>query len=115
VFKFKSDANLVIERFESADSAWFEFVLSNRGLAKETVLPKQAHADIIIGPVANDAVGIVLNQFIIGTYGDPSSWEAKNTAIRLLQTQNLHNQVFFGTVRAIECLGFMEAYHVAVD
>jgi hypothetical protein len=46
---------------------------------------------------------------LIGTYGDPASPEALHTAIRLLRTTRLYNQVFFGTEEAVSCLRFDEA------
>jgi hypothetical protein len=46
---------------------------------------------------------------------NPKSAEAKATAIRLLLTQNLNNQVFFGTESAILQLRFCEVYDVQID
>ncbi|MDR2587769.1 MAG: DUF3990 domain-containing protein [Coriobacteriales bacterium] len=71
--------------------------------------------DILIGPVANDAVGVVLNQFVSGIYGNPDDQESKDTAVRLLLTQSLHDQVFFGTERAVSYLRFLEVSDVRFD
>jgi hypothetical protein len=37
---------------------------------------------------------------------------AKDTAIRLLLTQRLHNQVFFRTTRVVDCLEYLETRDV---
>jgi len=115
VFEFGVPEDLVIKKFDSADEEWFDFVLMNRGHIKLTTKNKPVSYDVVVGPVANDAVGLVLNQFVSGVYGDPSSPEAKTTAIRLLLTQSLHNQVFFGTGLAVSRLRFKEYYDVQPD
>jgi hypothetical protein len=115
VFYLQNHENLNIKYFTSANEEWFGFVLNNRGYRKLTAESSNNVFDIVIGPVANDAVGLVLNQFIAGVYGDPASAEAGATAIRLLLTQKLHNQVFFGTEKAISRLNFAEVYDVYID
>jgi hypothetical protein len=40
---------------------------------------------------------------------------ARSTAIRLLLSQRLHDQVFFGTPQAVAALEFVEVRHVRVD
>ena len=115
LFELESFEGLVIKQFGSADERWFDFVLGNRGHELLAQKSERQLYDIVIGPVANDAVGLVLNQFISGVYGDPSTSEAKATAIRLLMAQTLHNQVFFGTELAISCLKFLEVYDVQLD
>jgi len=115
IFHFQNAEGLSIKKFVAAGAEWFDFVLRNRGFtALSAPAPNEAF-DIVIGPVANDAVGLVLNQFITGTYGDPMKAEAKETAIRLLLTQNLNDQIFFGTKKAVACLIFVEAYDVRID
>jgi hypothetical protein len=97
--------------FSRADTEWLDFVIENRGFGGKN---KECY-DIVEGPVANDAVGLVLNQLLIGTYGDPQSPEARGTAIRLLETERLYNQVFFGTGKSLTCLCFREEVEIAVD
>jgi hypothetical protein len=116
VFEYIHKPELKIKKFSNANTEWLSFVLKNRSFSEEKIPPfGKAEFDIIIGPVANDAVGLVLNQLLIGTYGDPHSSEAKDTAIRLLDTAKLYNQVFFGTNRAVSCLKFREAYKVGIN
>ena len=115
VFTFVETTELRVKKFAASDEEWFNFVLHNRcyKVLCDSITPEVF--DIIIGPVANDAVGIVLNLFVSGTYGDPNTLEAKETAVRLLLSQKLHNQVFFGTEQAIESLAFLEVYDVSID
>ena len=119
VFSINDLSGLIIKKFNSANEDWFDFVLYNRGFGKFagnlTEIGLNDVFDIVIGPVANDAVGLVLNQFVAGVYGDPVHAEAKATAIRLLLTQKLHGQVFFGTEKAISRLNFLEVYDVCID
>jgi hypothetical protein len=115
IFHLQNYEGLSIKHFNSSDEEWFDFVLYNRGYKKLAAKSFIGIFDIVIGPVANDAVGLVLNQFIAGAYGDISSPEAKSTAIRLLLSQKLHNQIFFGTENAVSRLNFSEVYDVYVD
>lgn len=115
VFRFQGVGELSIKKFTMADRDWFDFVLCNRGFAALASSEQDQVFDVVIGPVANDAVGLVLNQFIVGTYGDSLTAEAKETAIRLLLTQKLQNQVFFSDEIAISHLAFIEAYDVSAD
>lgn len=112
VFEFFGDADdLNVKKFGSANIDWLNFILSNRGFADRA----ENKYDVIIGAVADDTVGLVLNQLIIGTYGDPKSQEAKETAIRLLDADKLYNQVLFRTARSVTMLKFKEAYRVNID
>jgi hypothetical protein len=115
VYSFHETEGLHIREFALSDEEWFDFVLLNRGFGALTSTADHNGHDIVTGPVANDAVGLVLNQFIAGVYGDPADKESKALAIRLLLTQNLHSQIFFGTELAVSCLHFLEAYDVQVD
>lgn len=115
VFILRETSDLRIKRFIASNEEWFDFVLYNRGFDRLCKPKVQETFDIIIGPVANDAVGTVLNLFVSGAYGDPDTIEAKETAIRLLLTQKLRDQVFFATEAAIERLTFIEVCDVYID
>jgi hypothetical protein len=112
-FTFIKSSDLEIKKFAKSDNEWFDFVLSNRGHINLVDTLQSSNYDIVIGPVADDAVGLVLNQYISGTFGVPTEPEAKATAIRLLLTQKLHNQVFFGTECAIGYLKYMGTQDVS--
>jgi hypothetical protein len=114
VFRYIHDPRAAIKKFDKTDAEWLSFVLKNRGVPRKQAV-SEILFDIVIGPVANDAVGLVLNQLLIGTYGDPQSPEALHTAIRLLRTSRLYNQVFFGTQKAVSCLRFQEVYEIGIN
>jgi hypothetical protein len=115
IFNLRNIEGLAIREFAHPDEPWFDFILKNRGYGHLAASVPEETYDIIIGPVANDAVGLVLNQFIAGTYGAPETTIAKETAIRLLLTQKLRNQVFFGTERATSRLQYSESYDVCAE
>ena len=115
VFNFKGAHDLRVLYFEAADDAWLDFILGNRGFQSLRLTNRAFDFDIAIGPVANDAVGTVLNQFTAGAFGNPLDMESRATAIRLLASQVLHNQVFFKTAQAVDRLSFIEVHDVPVD
>jgi hypothetical protein len=115
IYKFQNKDGMNIKQFSASNEEWFDFVLCNRGYDRFASRKIESIFDIVIGPVANDAVGLVMNQFISGVYGDPTTSESKETAIRLLLTQKLHNQIFFATESAISCLVFSGVYDVYIN
>jgi len=103
----------VIHRFPAPDLNWLDFVLFNRGFldGRNPMLTHCARLpDIIIGPVANDTVGVVLGLLTNGAFGDPATENAKLIAIAQLRTEKLFDQVFFATEEAISSLTFKESY-----
>ena len=87
--------SLRVLRFEEYSEEWAKFILANRN--NQTQQPVHDY-DIVIGPIANDRVGLQL-------------WRYENQAIDLpTLVKNLHFmrgitiQYFFGTERAIQQL-----------
>ncbi len=106
-------ANLITHWFTTPGMDWLDFVLFNRGFLEGSNPILSNHSrlpDIIIGPVANDTVGVVLSLLTNGAFGDPSSETAKRIAITQLRTEKLVDQIFFGTPEAVSALTFKEAY-----
>lgn len=99
ILTFEADENkmlsLKVLRFDDYSEEWAKFILLNRNNASR----QPAHDyDIVIGPIANDRVGVQL-------------WKYENQSIDLpTLVHNLRNmkgitfQYFFGTVRAIKIL-----------
>jgi len=102
------------KRDGSADLQWLEFIVMNRRKVKKRYLCQPGY-DIVIGPVADDAVGLVVNNYLAGVYGDPDLAETQATAVRLLESEKLRDQVFFGSEKAAACLHFKEVYPVAAN
>jgi hypothetical protein len=103
---FRNDANLRVKKFSEASIEWLDFVVSNRRMGKEL----STAYDLIVGPVANDTVGFILNQLLSGLYGDPDEMTSKQKAIEGFLTDKLKDQYFFATQRAIDCLTYIENY-----
>ena len=99
ILTFEVDENrmlsLKVLRFDDYSEEWAKFILLNRNNASR----QPAHDyDIVIGPIANDRVGVQL-------------WKYENQSIDLpTLVHNLRNmkgitfQYFFGTERAIQIL-----------
>ena len=99
VITFEADEtkmlSLKVLRFDDYSEEWAKFILLNRNNASR----QPAHDyDIVIGPIANDRVGVQL-------------WKYENQSIDLpTLVRNLRNmkgitfQYFFGTERAIKIL-----------
>jgi hypothetical protein len=90
--------------FDKPNFEWLDFILFNRGFISK--VSKNYNYDIIEGPIANDQVGVTLNLLTSYAFGDPSSIEAKEFAIKQLLTQKLSNQIVFKTNKAIKLLKF---------
>ena len=88
-------ADLRILRFDSYSEEWAKFILANRNNKSE----KAVHDyDIVIGPIADDKVGLQLWRYEIRSIDLP-------TLVRNLQyMKGVTIQYFFGTERAINIL-----------
>lgn len=84
--------NLKIKTFEDYSVEWAQFVLNNR-------TEKSTHGyDIVIGPIANDTVGVQIRRFTMGFLSiEDLIKELRFNADRAMQ-------YFFGTEKAISLL-----------
>ena len=86
---------LQVLRFENYSEAWAKFILLNRN--NSTTTPAHGY-DVVIGPIANDRVGVQLWRYENHTIDLP-------TLVRNLQyMKGITIQYFFGTERAIKQL-----------
>lgn len=84
-----------ILRFENYSEEWAQFILLNRN--NSTDLPAHEY-DVVIGPIANDRVGVQLWKYENRSIDLP-------TLVRNLQyMKGITIQYFFGTERAIKLL-----------
>ena len=91
----QSNTDLNIKVFDDYSPEWAEFVLMNRNNNTDT--PTHPY-DIVIGPIADDTVGVQIRRFVNG-------YIPMNTLIEELRFRGNHAiQYFFGTERAIEFL-----------
>lgn len=92
-------AELNIKVFDDYCIEWAEFVLANRKNTSDT----SAHSyDIVIGPIANDTVGVQIRRFIMGYI----SMEKLIEELRYRGNRSV--QYFFGTPKAINLLKRIE-------
>ena len=87
--------DLRVLRFENVSEEWAKFILLNRN----NPMPLPAHDyDVVIGPIANDRVGVQLWRYENHSIDLP-------TLVRKLQyMKGVTIQYFFGTERAIKQL-----------
>lgn len=98
------DMNVKI--FEGYSREWAEFVLLNR----RNRSGNQAHSyDIVIGPIANDTVGVQIRRFIQGYI------DIDRLITELKYVGNNAVQYFFGTQRAISYLTKSEKWETTFN
>ncbi len=88
------DTPLSVKVFEEYSKEWAEFVLMNR--RNMTSTPAHPY-DIVIGPIADDTVGLQMRRFMLGYIGID----------RMIEELRFHKpavQYFFGTEKAISYL-----------
>ncbi len=88
-------SDLKIKVFDDYSKEWAEFVLMNRNNSTD----KQAHPyDIVVGPIADDTVGVQIRRFTMG-------YISIDALIEELKFNGSHAiQYFFGTERAVKLL-----------
>lgn len=90
----KNTTSLKIKVFDTYDNAWAEFILLNR----QNESDQQAHDyDIVIGPIADDTVGVQIRRFSLGYINI-------ETLVKELSFIRPTFQYFFGTTNAIKLL-----------
>ena len=67
-----------------------------------------AQYDVIAGKIADDATNRTLVAYVSGTFGKMGSRKADDFCISQLLSDRLKDQYCFKTVKAIECLSFVE-------
>lgn len=103
VYEFDLEAaskELSIDKFETADAKWLEFVVSNRKGD-----PVDDMKDMHIGPVADDNVYQSIRLFETGAY------DAEYT-VKKLKTEVLQDQWTLHTGKALSYLRFVEAKEI---
>lgn len=89
------DGSLKVKQFDSYSEEWAEFVLSNR----QNMSRINVHDyDIVIGPIANDKVGVQIRRFILGDI------TVKQLVEELRFRHGLTMQYFFSNEHAIKLL-----------
>ena len=92
---------LTVRKFNEADMEWLRYVVENRSGAG-----KDNDFDIVIGPVANDRVYEVVENFELGDYSE-------DEAIRRLLSFRLTDQIVFKTEKSLLHLTYLNHELVA--
>lgn len=93
--KYLSNNILKVKQFKEYDQEWADFIFMNRNNATN----QAAHDyDIVIGPIANDRVGIQIRKYMEQEIDLPTFIE------RLKYMKGITFQYFFGTERAVNLL-----------
>lgn len=110
VYRFHSDAALLIEAFPDANLDWLHFVAANRNrnLFRELYRKLESH-DIVGGKIADDNTSRVLTGYVTGLFGIPGSDLADSFAIQSLLPNRLKDQFCFRTEAAIKSLEFVRS------
>lgn len=85
---------LSVKVFEEYSVEWAEFILMNRKNLSETPVHP---CDIVVGPIADDTVGLQMHRFVQG-------YISIERMIEELRFRKPAVQYFFGTEKAIGCL-----------
>ncbi len=102
-FEFNDDEatekGLKIKIFPDYSEEWAEFVVMNR--KNNSDIPAHSY-DIVIGPIADDTVGVQIRRYIMG-------YLSASALVEELKFQGDHAiQYFFGTPEAVELLKRIE-------
>lgn len=89
------NSDLLVLEFREYSKEWAEFVLMNR--QNRTRIPSHGN-DIVIGPIANDAVGYQIRRFTSGLIDIDKFLE------ELKYMKGITMQYFFGTEKAVRYL-----------
>jgi hypothetical protein len=89
------DEELNVKIFDDYSAEWADFVIKNRRNESEEPVH---HYDIVIGPIADDTVGVQIHRYLLGYIGvDVLVDELRFGGSRSVQ-------YYFGTEKAIGCL-----------
>lgn len=94
-YEYKENSNLKIKKFESMNDEWLDFIVECRN-------GKTHEYDIVEGPMADDTIWNFLNDFIDGEIDREQFWS-------LAKFKYPTHQISFHTLRAIECLKFIDS------
>jgi hypothetical protein len=95
--------------FDKPSEDWAYFIMHNRARSYTNKTARlQNHSlqyDIVEGPVANDNIAVVLDQFMM-------NMKSGTALVEALEYKNLSHQISFHTQRALELLRLVEYYAV---
>ena len=101
--------NLKYLQFNEPTEEWAYFIMNNRN-TEFTDFEVQTHNqtnqfDIVEGPVANDNIAVVLDQFMM-------NMKSGTALVEALEYKNINHQISFHTEKGISLLNKVEHYEV---
>ncbi len=94
-YEYKENSNLKIKKFESMNDEWLDFIVECRN-------GKTHEYDIVEGPMDDDTIWNFLSDFIDREIDREQFWS-------LAKFKYPTHQISFHTLRAIECLKFIDS------
>ena len=94
-YEYKENKKLKIKKFETMNDEWLDFIVNCRS-------GKTHDYDIVEGPMADDTVWNYLNDFIDGEIDREQFWT-------LVKFKYSTHQISFHTLKAIECLKYINS------
>lgn len=94
-YEYKENSNLKIKKFESMNDEWLDFIVECRN-------GKTHEYDIVEGPMDDDTIWNFLSDFIDREIDREQFWS-------LAKFKYPIHQISFHTLRAIECLKFIDS------
>ena len=94
-YEYKENSNLKIKKFESMNDEWLDFIVECRN-------GKTHEYDIVEGPMDDDTIWNFLSDFIDREIDREQFWS-------LAKFKYPTHQISFHTLRAIECLEFIDS------
>ena len=101
--------NLSFKKFDEPTEDWAYFIMNNRNTEFENfetqINNRKNQFDIVEGPVANDAIAVVLDQFMM-------NMKSGTALVEALEYKNLNHQISFHTEKGISLLNKVEHYEI---
>ena len=96
VYKLKNIATLNVKQFEDYTDEWLEFVVSCRS--------GNVHSyDVVIGPMADDTIYYYIEAYLHGQMN-------KQKFFDLMKFKYPTHQISFHSIKALDCLDFLQNY-----
>ena len=98
VYKLRNINTLNVKQFEDYTDEWLEFVVSCRS--------GNVHSyDVVIGPMADDTIYDYIEAYLHGQMN-------KQKFFDLMKFKYPTHQISFHSIKALDCLDFMQSYEI---
>lgn len=98
VYAIKNIDSLNIKEFEDYTDEWLDFIVNCRSGATHEY-------DVVIGPMADDTIYDYIEAYTLGQMNNQKFFE-------LMKFKYPTHQISFHTIKALDCINFIENYQV---